>query len=248
MNQHKRIDILRDWAVGKHRPPAPPRRNGDLKATLPAETVYKPTPDIECHCCDFRNLPIEPGSVAAVVTDLPWDKPWVEHIPVFAEWCKRVLKPDGVVVSWYGQANLASCMRILGEHGLYYQWLFTAPFYGTEPAKGRFIAARYRPAFVYTVKETLRMRRAVDDVTPGIRKEKGWHPHQQSSAGTQYLVEAFSEEQDLIADCCSGGWTTAIAAYHTNRRFIGSERNPEHFAIARKRFEELLQHKQEEER
>lgn len=240
MNHKNRIKVLRDWAAGQFRPPVP-KRNGDLKTMLPTETIYKPCDGIECHCCDFRQLPVEPSSVAAVITDLPWKKEWIRHIPDFAEWCKKVLKPSGVLVSWYGQANLGECMAILREHGLHYQWLFTAPFYGTEPAKGRFIAARYRPAIVYTLEKTLRMRRAVDDVTPGIRKEKGWHPHQQSLAGTQYLCEAFTEEGDLIADCCSGGWTTAIAAYHANRRFIGSEKNPEYFAIARKRFEELLQ-------
>lgn len=240
MNQQKRIDILRDWTAGKHRPPAP-QRNGDLKTMLPAETIYKPTPDIEAHCCDFRDLKVKPGSVDAVITDLPWKKPWAKNIHDIAEWCKTVLKPSsGVLVSWYGQANLGKCMAILREHGLHYQWLFIAPFYGTEPAKGRFIAARYRPAIVYTLTKTLRMRRAVDDVTPGIRKEKKWHPHQQSLAGTQYLVEAFTEEQELVADCCSGGWTTAEACWHTNRRFIGSEKNPKYFAIARKRFEELF--------
>ena len=126
---------------------------------LPGETVYKPTPDIECHCCDFRDLVVRPSSVAAVITDLPWKKPWVKNIHDIAEWSKRVLKPTGVLATWYGQANLEKCMTILREHGLHYGWLFIAPFYGTEPAKGRFIAARYRPALVYTVGEKLRLHR-----------------------------------------------------------------------------------------
>ena len=195
MNQQKRVNVLRDWAEGKYRPPTSQNGNGAVKPMLPTETIYKPCDGIECHLCDFRDLKVEQNSVSAVITDLPWSNKWVHNIGDFAEWCKRVLKPDGVLVSWYGQANLDECMAILREHHLHYQWLFTAPFYGTEPAKGRFIAARYRPALVYTVKEKLRMRRAVDDVTPGARKEKGWHPHQQTLAGTQYLVEAFTGEQ-----------------------------------------------------
>ncbi len=240
MKQQDHIKLLGDWAEGRLRPSVPQNGNGVVKPALPTETIYKPTPDIECHLCDFRQLQVEPGSVAAVITDLPWKKEWVKNIDDFAKWCKIVLKPNGVLATWYGQAHLDKCMEILGEHHLHYQWLFIAPFFGSEPAKGRFIVARYRPALVYSVKEKVRLSRAVDDVTPGIRKEKSWHPHQQSLAGTQYLVEAFTEEGDLVADCCSGGWTTAEACWHTNRRFIGSEIEPKHFVTARKRFEWLF--------
>ena len=57
MNQEERIKVLRDWAAGKHRPPAPQNGNGAVKHLMPTETIYKPCDGIECHCpCDFRQL------------------------------------------------------------------------------------------------------------------------------------------------------------------------------------------------
>lgn len=59
------------------------------------------------------------------------------------------------------------------------------------------------------------------------------------SAIMRAVVRDYSKPGDLIVDPCSGAATTGIAALMEGRRFIGSERDPKHFEIARKRLEAL---------
>jgi site-specific DNA-methyltransferase (adenine-specific) len=49
------------------------------------------------------------------------------------------------------------------------------------------------------------------------------------------LVRDYSRPGDLIADPCAGGGTTLLAALMEGRRAVGSEMDPTHFEIARKR-------------
>ena len=49
------------------------------------------------------------------------------------------------------------------------------------------------------------------------------------------LIRNSSEEGDLVLDTFLGSGTTALAAKHTNRKYIGFEINPEYYEIARKR-------------
>ena len=55
-------------------PPPPPPEPSKQPASEPE--VYRPAEGIECWCpCDFRNLPVGPGTVDAVITDIPYDVP-----------------------------------------------------------------------------------------------------------------------------------------------------------------------------
>lgn len=211
-----------------------------VASPAPEPVHYQPVPGIDCWCpCHFQNLPVEPGTVDAVVTDIMWANNWVRKVPEFAKWCASVLKPDGVLVTWYGQANLDDCMEALSQH-LHYQWMFISPFYGSSPSKSNFINSRYRPALVYSVSEEMRLHRATDDWCPASLKVKDLYKYQQPVPPTQYLVEAFSQENSFICDPCAGSFTTAEACYMVNRRFVGGDKEPECLGMARKRFERIL--------
>jgi site-specific DNA-methyltransferase (adenine-specific) len=49
------------------------------------------------------------------------------------------------------------------------------------------------------------------------------------------IVEDYSREGDTVLDFCMGAATTGIAALRTGRRFIGIEKDAEHYASALKR-------------
>lgn len=49
------------------------------------------------------------------------------------------------------------------------------------------------------------------------------------------IVRDYSRPGDLICDPCAGGGTTLLAALMEGRRAVGSEMDPKHFEIARKR-------------
>ena len=74
--------------------PVPPSAPEPMKVLMPE--VFRPADGIECFCpLDFRRLPVEPGTVKAVITDVPWSLP---NASEFSAWCARVLVPGGIAV------------------------------------------------------------------------------------------------------------------------------------------------------
>ena len=87
------------------------------------------------------------------------------------------------------------------------------------------------------------MKRKVDD---GMRHPQSilpfnsvWHtsmhPTEKPVELCEWLINSYSNENDLILDNCIGSGTTAVACIHTNRKFIGFENNDEYFNMATER-------------
>lgn len=53
----------------------------------------------------------------------------------------------------------------------------------------------------------------------------------------EYLINTYSNEQDIILDNCMGSGSTGIACINTNRKFIGIEINGKYFDIAKQRID-----------
>lgn len=68
--------------------------------------------------------------------------------------------------------------------------------------------------------------------------EVGFHPTQKPVALMEYLIRTYTNEGDVVLDNCMGSGTTGVACVNTGRRFIGMEKEPEYFEIARRRIEE----------
>jgi site-specific DNA-methyltransferase (adenine-specific) len=71
---------------------------------------------------------------------------------------------------------------------------------------------------------------------PNGRKGKV-HPSQKPVALFEYLIRTYSDEGDTVLDCCMGSGTTGVACLRTGRRFIGIEKDPKFFDIARRRID-----------
>jgi len=54
----------------------------------------------------------------------------------------------------------------------------------------------------------------------------------------EYLIRTYTNEGDVVLDNTMGSGTTGVACVHMKRRFIGIEKDPDYFEIARKRIEE----------
>ena len=65
------------------------------------------------------------------------------------------------------------------------------------------------------------------------------HPTQKPVPLFEYLVKTYTNESDTVLDNCMGSGTTGIACKNTGRKFIGIERDPTYFEIARKRIEPM---------
>ena len=75
------------------------------------------------------------------------------------------------------------------------------------------------------------------------KKEKGKdnpHPTVKPIKLMEYLVKLISPKGSLVLDPFMGSGTTGIAALNLGRRFIGIEKEPEYFAVAKKRIEEAF--------
>jgi site-specific DNA-methyltransferase (adenine-specific) len=65
------------------------------------------------------------------------------------------------------------------------------------------------------------------------------HPTQKPVALMEYLIRTYTNEGGTVLDNCMGSGTTGVACRNTGRKFIGIERDPTYFEIARKRVEPM---------
>jgi DNA modification methylase len=63
------------------------------------------------------------------------------------------------------------------------------------------------------------------------------HPTQKPLILMEYFVKTHSNEGDLVLDNAMGSGTTCLAAKNLGRRYIGIEKDPAYYEIARKRVE-----------
>jgi len=63
------------------------------------------------------------------------------------------------------------------------------------------------------------------------------HPTQKPVELLEYLIRTYSNEGDTILDNCMGSGSTGVACVHTNRNFIGIEKEPTYFRMAKDRIE-----------
>jgi len=72
--------------------------------------------------------------------------------------------------------------------------------------------------------------------------EKGLHPNQKPVSLFEYLIKTYTNEGDLVLDCCAGSGTTAIACINTNRKYICIEKDQKYYDIINQRVGETKCH------
>ncbi len=70
-----------------------------------------------------------------------------------------------------------------------------------------------------------------------IKSQKGKHSTQKPTALSDFFIKYYSNEGDIVLDCCMGSGTTGISCLNLNRQFIGIEKDKDIFNIAKKRLE-----------
>lgn len=72
------------------------------------------------------------------------------------------------------------------------------------------------------------------------RDKEKLHPTQKPVALMEYLIRTYTNEGETVLDNCMGSGTTGVACVNTKRRFIGIEREPKYFQIAKSRIEAAM--------
>jgi len=67
-----------------------------------------------------------------------------------------------------------------------------------------------------------------------------WHPTSKPLELIKTFIKISSKENDIILDPFLGGGTTAIAAQHLNRRFIGIEKETKYYKISNQRLAQKI--------
>jgi site-specific DNA-methyltransferase (adenine-specific) len=65
------------------------------------------------------------------------------------------------------------------------------------------------------------------------------HPTQKAVSLMEYLIKTYSLEGETVLDFCTGSASTAVAAYNTNRKFIGIEKDETYFNLGVERVKNL---------
>lgn len=66
------------------------------------------------------------------------------------------------------------------------------------------------------------------------------HSTQKPVSLLEYLINTYSNEQDVVLDNCMGSGSTGVACVNTKRNFIGMEIDKNYFNIAKQRIENRL--------
>lgn len=90
-----------------------------------------------------------------------------------------------------------------------------------------------------TRKQDMGIRQPQDVLYFPSHWSKGMHPTQKPISLFEYLIKTYTNENDIVLDCCAGSGTTAIASIKTNRNYICIEKEQEYFDMMRSRIDEL---------
>lgn len=69
--------------------------------------------------------------------------------------------------------------------------------------------------------------------------ERGLHPTQKPTSLFEYLIKTYTDEGDIVVDCCVGSGTTAVAAINTNRNYIVNDIEEKYIKITKERIRGL---------
>ncbi|MDT0160448.1 site-specific DNA-methyltransferase [Bacillus sp. AG4(2022)] len=70
--------------------------------------------------------------------------------------------------------------------------------------------------------------------------EKGLHPTQKPTKLFEYLINTYTNESDIVVDCCAGSGTTAVAAKKTNRNYIVNDLEYKYYELMEERLEKII--------
>jgi site-specific DNA-methyltransferase (adenine-specific) len=68
-----------------------------------------------------------------------------------------------------------------------------------------------------------------------ISSQKGKHSTQKPTQLSDFFIKYYSNENDLVLDCCMGSGSTGISCKNLKRKFIGIEKDKDIFNIAKDR-------------
>jgi hypothetical protein len=184
-----------------------------------------------------RGKDVESESVSLILTDPPYFKNCLGVFSELSAFAARVLKPGGSLVTMVGAYFLPEILARLSEQ-LDYHWVINCIMNGgNRYIESRRVRVASKP-FVWFVKGKY-FGQTIRDVMTSGGPDKRFHPWGQAESEFAFMVECFTQPNDLIVDPFLGGGVSAVAALRLGRRFIGIDSALESVEMSRRRIEEV---------
>jgi DNA modification methylase len=177
---------------------------------------------------DFRQMPVEDGSVDLVMTDPLYHRDKLGLWEDVAEWSERKLKDGGRFFAFTGTMFLDQVLARVTKH-LRWMDLFTILYPGMfrSRASEKYVRfKRTKAAVLFTKGDYDGRNTAVKDTYFAKSHDHAYHKYQLPLDATMYWMERLTHRNDLVADPFAGGWTTGIAARKLHRRYVGTDIDP----------------------
>jgi DNA modification methylase len=157
-------------------------------------------------------------------------------IPAFAE-AYRVLEQDRFMVSFYGWTQVDKFFH--AWRSVWFRVVGHVVFRKQYVSKSRFLKYQHEQAYLLAKGKPALPENPIADVIDMPYSGNKLHPTQKPVAALKPLIEAFTQEHDLILDPFCGSGSTLVAAKILKRRYLGIELDPEYHAVATKRLHSL---------
>jgi len=189
---------------------------------------------------------IPDSSIDLIFTDPPYSEQYLYLYDHLARLAEGVLKPGGSLIFYAGHIVLDDVFTIFHEFSLKnnnsnlkYWWTFAVKHSGHHTKiHPRYVFAEWKPMLWYVKGNRINdlvISNPIGDYiesTPPLKIEHEW---QQSPIEAQYVIRNLTIENQTVLDPMMGTGTTGLATLNLRRKFIGIEKNPETFKIAKLR-------------
>jgi 16S rRNA G966 N2-methylase RsmD len=201
-----------------------------------AVTGDSTTSNIELLLGDFRERgkEIADQSVDLILTDPPYPREFLPLWSNLSTFAARVLKPNGMLITYTGAMDLPEVIARLSE-SLTYWWCGAVILGGPQSrVYARNIAQGVKP-LLFFVPAGYKSELWLEDHYSSEGKEKDTHDWQQSIGLALHFIEKLCPIDGMIVDPFMGGGTTMIAAKQLRRRGIGIEIDAASFGLSQER-------------
>jgi DNA modification methylase len=209
------------------------------QTSLPANTI------LHGDCIDrMRSLP--GNSVDFILTDPPYlvryqdregrsirndsNADWLK--PAFAE-AYRVLKQDRFMVAFYSWTQVDKFLD--AWRGAGFRVVGHLVFRKQYASKARFLKYQHEQAYLLAKGNPALPENPIADIIDMPYSGNKLHPTQKPVAALKPLIDAFTQEGDLVLDPFCGSGSTLLAAKILRRRYLGIELDAQYHAAATRR-------------
>jgi len=183
---------------------------------------------------------IDDNSIDLIFTDPPYDKKSLHLYEELGFTAHRLLKEGGSLITFVGTYDIPKILELVQKNGLKYWWVICVKHTGAHAHMMQKRVFVYWKPMLWFVKgkDIMEGLESLPDFVESKPPDKTLHKWEQSTVEAEHVINKLTiGENQIVLDPFMGSGTTGIATLHLKRKFIGIEKDPEKFEIAKRRLE-----------